>query len=228
MSDIAGEMTARLDEYSRTARLAPGLLLFLAPTATAIGAGAAEWPALTGLAVAAVVMGVPIALADWVRRRGQGLQTQLWNAWGGNPVVSSLRADGLIAERRRQALAQATGLPVNDLTHPEFEEAANNAVRQLITRTGAASQRYPLVFKENKAYGFARNLYAIRPLGLLISGLTIMAGGSLFLLAPITHLSPQLEVGLAQGWRQQLPHFGCFTLLRSESEPLLTTTETDS
>lgn len=197
MSDILSDMRARLDEYSRTAQLAPGLLLLLAPAATAIGAGAAEWPAVTGLTGAAVVMGLPIALAEWIRRRGQRLQTELWNAWGGNPVVSSLRADGLIAERRRQALAQATGLPVNDLTHPEFEEVANNAVKQLITRIRAVSQSYPLVFKENKAYGFARNLYASRRIGLRSSGVTIVAGGVLMVAS--THYAPIHTVGTGIG-----------------------------
>jgi hypothetical protein len=120
-------------------------------------------------------MGLPFALADWVRRRGQQLQSRLWAEWGGNPVVVAVREHGLIAQRRRTALAKATNLPLDDPDHPEFEEAAANAVRRLISATRDTS-RYPVIFAENKAYGFARNLLAIRDIGIRISVIALIAG----------------------------------------------------
>jgi hypothetical protein len=164
-----------IDAYSRTARLAPGLLLLLGPLVVAIGAGLSERPAAVTLTSAGGAMGLSLVLAEWVRRRGQRLQARLWAAWGGNPVVTALREDGLVARRRRNVLAAETGLPVNDPNHPDFEDAAANAVRRLISATRDVSQ-YPLVFAENKAYGFARNLLAIRPVGLSISALAVCAG----------------------------------------------------
>lgn len=164
-----------LDSYSRAARLAPGPLLLLGPFVLAVGAGLPKWPLVATLTSAGVTMGLSLALAEWVRRRGQRLQIRLWAAWGGNPVVTALREDGLVAQRRRKALAAATELPVDDPAHPDFDEAIDNAVRRLISATRDTS-RYPLVFAENKAYGFARNLLAIRAIGLWASILTVCAG----------------------------------------------------
>lgn len=175
MPAVLNVISSPFDSYSRTARLAPGLLLLLGPVAVAIGAGVREWPAASALAAIVGAMGLPLALAEWVRRRGQQLQVGLWARWGGNPVVAALRDDGLIARKRRDALAAATGLPLAEANHPDFEEAATNAVRQLISATRDTS-RYALVFAENKAYGFARNLLALRPIGVLLSSAAVVGG----------------------------------------------------
>lgn len=133
------------------------------------------WPGVTGLAAVVAGMGLPVALADWVRRRGQQLQEVLWSNWGGNPVVVALREDGLIASRRRNTLAEATGLPLRDPGHADFEESAANAVRLLISATRDTSQ-YALIFAENKAYGFARNTLAIQTVGIRLSTIGLIAG----------------------------------------------------
>jgi hypothetical protein len=168
MSDALAAISRQFDSYSRTARLKPGLLLILGPAAVAIGAGAPEWPAVTGLTTAVVGMGLPFAFADWIRRRGQRLQQELWSAWGGNPVVVALRGGDLVAQRRRAALAAATGLPLEDRDSPDFDEVAGNAVRRLISATRDTS-KYALIFVENKAYGFARNALAVRSIGVRVS-----------------------------------------------------------
>jgi hypothetical protein len=196
MPDILGSISPSLDSYSRTARLAPGLLLLLGPVAVGIGAGLPEWPAASGLAVAAVVTGLPVALADWVRRHGQQLQDRLWKKWGGNPVVVSLRQEGVIADQRRKALAEETELPVDDTNHPNFEHAAENAVRQLISACRDKSE-YPLVFAENKAYGFARNLLAVRKVGVYVSSVSLVIG--ILLVGLSTNLSELSKGGVILG-----------------------------
>jgi hypothetical protein len=175
MSDLFVRIFAQFDSYSRTARLSPVLLLLLGPVAVGIGVGVPQWPGASSLTAAVVIMGLPTALSDWVRRCGQQLQDRLWAKWGGNPVVISLSEEGLVARRRRKVLADATGLPVNDPSDPEFEEAIANAVRRLITATRDTST-YSLVFKENKAYGFARNLFAIRYVGVCSSSIVLIVG----------------------------------------------------
>lgn len=189
MSDVLDRISSQFDSYSRKARLAPGLLLLLGPVAVGIGVGVPEWPGASALAAAVAAMGLPFTLAGWVRRRGQLLQQRLWRNWGGNPVVVSLRGDGIVARRRRSKLAAATGLPIDDPTHPDFEEAAANAVRRLISATRDNS-RYPLVFAENKAYGFARNLLAVQDTGKIISAVALTAGaGSVGLSLTIEQIS---------------------------------------
>lgn len=196
MSDVLGRVAVRFDPYSRTARLAPGLLLLLAPVGVAIGAGAPEWPGATALAAAAAAMGLPVALADWVRRRGQRLQNRLWAAWGGNPVEAALLEEGLVARRRRGMLSKATGLPVHDPQDPNFDEAIANAVRRLISATRDTS-RHHLIFAENKNYGFARNLFAIRPVGLKVSFLSV--GGAIALVLVSIHSHAIRTIGAVLG-----------------------------
>lgn len=202
-----------LDSYSRTARLAPGLLLFLGPVAVAIGIGFPERPTVTMLATLVTAMGLPLALAEWVRRRGQLLQSRLWATWGGNPVVVALRGEGLIARRRRSALAAATGLPVDHPSHSAFEEAAANAVTRLISAIRDAS-RYPLVLAENKAYGFARNLLALRPVGLFVSALAVSAGIALIVIS--TQLDAISTPGTALGTAAAVAALGFWQWYPSE------------
>jgi hypothetical protein len=69
-------------------------------------------------------------------------------------------------------LATATGLPVDGLDHPDFEEAAANAVRLLISPTRDSS-RYPLVFTKNKSNGSLLTCLGIRPVGIYASGVAL-------------------------------------------------------
>ena len=196
MSDQPTWVAALINPYVRTARLVPGLLLVLGPIALGIGASASERPGITALRIATFGIGLPLALTEWVHRRGQRLQVRVWAKWGGNPVEAMLREEGRIARRRRDALAAATGLPVLDPQHQDFEEAISNAVRQLITATRDAAQ-YPLVFAENKNYGFARNLFALRPTGIWISALSVAIG--IALLAASTRLEELSTLGTTLG-----------------------------
>lgn len=175
MSDAYAKVLALFDSYSRTARLYPGLMLFLAPASVGVGLGISRWPEVTALGAVFVAAGMPLAIADWVRRRGQHLQSKLWNAWGGNPVLVELRKSGPVADRRRGKLAAATGFPLSDPDDLLFEETMTNAIRQLISATRDTS-KYPLVFQENKNYGFARNLLAIRSSGVRVSAAATFAG----------------------------------------------------
>jgi hypothetical protein len=200
MPDIFEGIGGWFDPYSRTARLAPGLLLLLGPVAVVVCAGASQLP-ITGLLVAtAVSAGLPLALAEWVRRRGQQLQRDLWDVWGGEPAVSRLESNSLMARRRRAALAHATALPaLLDPSHPEFRETAAYAVRQLIAATRDVD-RYNLIFAENKLYGFSRNLLGIRSYGVRISSVACLAAlivVSLGIFLPSTFSVAESVVGLA-------------------------------
>jgi hypothetical protein len=182
MSDLAGKLFTGFDAYSRTARLTPGLLMLVAPAAVAIGAGAAAWPGATLVLSLLVVAGGQLPLAEWVRRKGQGLQRRLWEEWGGDPVTRALREDGPVAARRRGALARATRLPVDDTEDRDFDQAMQAAVRRLIDSTRDPA-RFSLVQEENRAYGFARNVMAIRTPGLILAGVSLAAGILLVALA---------------------------------------------
>jgi hypothetical protein len=82
---------------------------------------------------------------------------------------------GPVAEQRRARLAKATGLPLENMSGPHFDEALENGVRRLITAT-RDRDRYGLVFEENRNYGFARNILSLRPMGLWLSAITLAIG----------------------------------------------------
>lgn len=186
MSDIYSRIFGPFDSYSRTARLTPALLLIAAPIIVLTSVGVSTWPLARTLLAVFISLGIPLLLMDWVRRRGQGLQKKLWQKWGGNPVISHLRDDGLIPRKRRKLLADQTSLPLNDPVHPEWEPAMDNAIRRLISATRNRSQ-YPLVFAENKNYGFARNMLAVRSIGIYASIIALLI--SIILIA-ISCVSP--------------------------------------
>lgn len=182
MSELLGKFFATFDAYSRVAHLGPVVLLLPAPVAVAVGAGVtgptlsevSDWPLAFVLLGVTVILGLPVAAAQWVRMRGKRLQDEhLWPAWGGNPVEASLCSDGVVATRRRKVLAESTGLPVDDLAHPERAELMDNAVGQLISRTRVG---WPRVFDELRWYGLARNLLGIRKVGIGVSTVSLLAG----------------------------------------------------
>ena len=175
MSDAVRALSTRFDGYSRAARLRPALLVLLGPLSVSAGVGIAASPLVTALATAASALGLSYVLSEWVRRRGQALQEDLWAKWGGGRVALALKSLGLVAEQRRRRLAAATLLPVDHIDHPEFDNLLDNAISRLITATRDTS-RYKLVFVENKAYGFARNILAIRQVGVAVSALSVGCG----------------------------------------------------
>lgn len=185
MSDTVARLFSGFDGYARAARLTPGLLMLVAPAAVVIGAGATSWPDATVLVSLLVVAGAQIPLSEWVRRRGQRLQQRLWTKWEGDPVSLALRDQGAVADRRRSALGQATGLPVGDVDHPEFDTAIRAAVRRLIDAT-RDKDRYGLIHEENRAYGFARNLFGIRTPALVLACLSSLVGAVLIAVATWT------------------------------------------
>ncbi len=153
------------DGYERRARLSPGLLMLLGPVFAGLVFGLGELPVVSSLIGLLSIVGAPVALAGWVRERGQRAQGELWASWGGPPTHVSLRGSNDIARRRRKKLSKLTHLK---LTPGSSEEDLNQAVRMLIRLTQDKSQ-HPLVFEENRNYGFMRNLYGIRRYGIWLS-----------------------------------------------------------
>lgn len=173
-----------LDEYERHARLVPGLLVLVPVALVAVGIGFAEYPQLTAFAGVIVALGGPVVLASVVRDRGLALQSKLFASWGGPPTTQLLRLSGPDPDRtRRRSLTEdVTGISLptapEEADDPGLADAQYEAaVRDLRNRTYNRTE-YPLVFAENKNYGFARNMRAMRPWGLTMAALGMIAAGS--------------------------------------------------
>lgn len=170
-----------MDDYDRTARLVPGLLVVLPIAIVLIGLGVRENPLSATLSVVAVTVGAPLVLAKHVRRRGRKLEKRLIAEWGGLPTTRLLVPEpdgsiGALRQQRRRNVERISGIrlpsegKLSSLESEEFEAA----IRTLRAKT-ADRVAFPQVYAENKSYGFERNLKGVRAEGLVVSAISAAA-----------------------------------------------------
>ena len=169
----------KFDTYTLQARLMPAYLTLLP-----IGVGLQVWlpeEAILERLATIIVSPAPIALllSQLGRDRGYMLQKQLWADWGGAPTTQLLRHRG---ESQNPVTRELNRMNIRrlfpDLHVPTAgEEAADPAAadhnyeaatKKLISMTRDRN-RFPLVYKENVNYGFRRNLWGLKPIGLILS-----------------------------------------------------------
>jgi hypothetical protein len=165
------------DHYSFRARLQPALLALL-PAAVGIfawtGPGVKWQSALWTLFGTA---GGTYFLAILARNFGKQIEPDLWLSWGGSPTTQLLRHSGVgnpvMRERWHKYLSKLLGKPF-----PTVQEEANDfvgadniynaAIKLLINKT-RDTKKFHLIYKENVQYGYCRNLYAMRVMGIMFS-----------------------------------------------------------
>jgi hypothetical protein len=184
-----GQLTMRLglskilDPYDLTARLVPGLLVLVPAIFCIAVLYGAKNPIAVALASVLATCGGPYLLSSFVRTWGQRAQERLYRQWGGQPTTLLLRhgQDHLppqTKQRYRELAASRLGI---ELPNPDAEAsdpvsadhafaAAADALRPLTNDKRA----FPFVFKELVAYGFNRNAYGSRWIGLGVSLATIL------------------------------------------------------
>ena len=166
-------MEIKFDTYSFRARVLP-VYLTLAPVVLLLASVAPSGFKLPiGGAVALVFAAVSFLLSQIGADFGKRLEKGLWTNWGGPPTTRFLRHGNHefneVTRGRVHAKLRARGLHVP--THEEQEQdqcAADthyeSCTEDLIRRT-RDTRRFPLVFKELTAYGFRRNLFALKVFG---------------------------------------------------------------
>lgn len=174
-----------LDAYSRRARLAPAALVAAPAIVLAGGSLAAleQDGAIFGFLLAAAML----VLCGLVRSRGRDVEPGLWRQWGGPPTTRRLRWSGPTSEhsqQRRHVLLE--GILGESLPSRAEEEAApEDADRRYETAVATLRdltrrrEDFPLVAEENADYGFRRNTFGLKPLGLAIAVATGVAAVSL-------------------------------------------------
>jgi hypothetical protein len=193
------------DTYNRRARLFPGFTITLPISILAVVMVTTKpvwWSAAVLLLGAS---GASYFGSQLVRSAGRRKEKQLWASWGGAPTTQLLRFRGasnrVEVQRRHSQLARL--LP--DLSIPdEATELANPtradehyeaAVRALIERTRDRAG-FERVFDELCQYGFRRNLWGCRRLGLWLASLGLAATVALAILRVTDVFSASL-LGLA-------------------------------
>jgi hypothetical protein len=170
------------DMYSYRARVLPALLTLLPVFLTAL----VLYPIIySGIGAAAgslaVACGVLWFFANVVRARGRGAERTLLAKWDGLPTTRMLRhRDSALDEQTKARYHSFLSSRVRGLRLPNLDQerkdpnAADSVYRSSVkwllefTRNRTL---FPLVFSENISYGFRRNLFAAKSIGL---GLTFL------------------------------------------------------
>lgn len=194
-----------LDRYDVNARLKPALLVLLP-----VFAAVAFWipPARTG--VGAVISlcsacGLLYLMAQTARRRGRSVERRMGDKAGRKHSARLLtHADGTFAaetKERYHAYLRRHGLSVST---PEEEKVSpdtalsrtSSAVDWLLEHTRPNAKK-SLLFSENVAYGYHRNLYGMKPIALLVAITTIAGHGALlWFFRPLDETTLWIGLGL--------------------------------
>jgi len=210
LSELDKYLTQIKDPYERRARLLPGLLVIVPLIVALAGRFGARHPVLIATASVIGSCGGMYALPSIVRGRGKALEDQLTAAWGGMPTTIALRhrdpfLDSISKRRYHELITRKLGIA---MPTPE-EEAADPAAADDVY-VGATKRlreltrgNKGLVFKENIAYGFHRNMLAMKPAGVVICLVVIlyatMQTGVLSAHPPFLELDKLKGLGLAAG-----------------------------
>jgi hypothetical protein len=124
-----------------------------------------------------------ILAAELTRDAGKRLEPGLWAGWGGSPTLRRMRFDSefppnQVSDRHRR-LEQLLGRRLPDARGEAADPAGadvayEEAIYALRERT-RDRDRFELLFRENVAYGFRRNLLGIRRWGILAACIGLIA-----------------------------------------------------
>ena len=166
------------DEYTRKARLYPVLIVALPLIVLAAALFPDGIPGGKMLSSLFMLCGGSMLFAQVGRDLGKRKEPWLFDLWGGKPTTRMLRhRDASNTEQlsvRHEALAHLC-TPVRIPTAEEervdsmrADKIYETCVGMLIERT-RDKEKFHLLFEENCNYGFRRNLWGMKPLGITVS-----------------------------------------------------------
>lgn len=174
------------DDYNRKARLAPALFVSLPIALIAIAFFSDKVWSWGGLVSVFVWFGVLRFLAQLAREMGKTKQDELYNEWGGKPTTYFLRhrttRNKVELARRHSKLHELTGQPMptqaEELADPDLaDQTYDTCVQFLLSKTRDHSKFF-LLYEENCNYGFRRNLFGMKPLGITTSFIGVLFLGA--------------------------------------------------
>lgn len=177
----------------------PGLLVALPLLVPLVSVYGPHHPVLTGVLGLLGGCGAMYALASIARGRGKKLEEMLVKEWGGMPTTIALRhrdvsvLDSVSKRRYHDAIASKLGIMM-----PTAEEEAADPAWADDIYIGATKRLRELtrgdknlLLKENIAYGFHRNMLAMKPVGVVVCILSLMYG---LIIAKVIEFAPPVFV----------------------------------
>ena len=173
---------AALDEYSRHARLKPAFLVVLPLGLVVSIFGLKASVVLAAFSGPLATVGLTFLLAQIGRDFGKRKEAHLYSLWGGKPSIAKMRhrdptVNKHTRERYHQKAQLLLGLSLPDVTSeqsdPKAADALYEAFSNLLLERTRDRKRFPLIFQELVNYGFRRNLWGMKPIGLTLSLLCV-------------------------------------------------------
>ena len=175
------------DSYERKARLYPALLL-VAPVVTAgVAMLSAKLSGVQTLGAAVVGCGGAFLLTQLARDAGKKGEKALFEKWGGLPSVAifrhrDTRLDAITKARYHRKLAEL----VKDAKAPSVEQeqadptaadAVYTAWSNYLRVNTRDTKKFLLLFQENVNYGYRRNVWGLRTIGIASSLVSFLVCG---------------------------------------------------
>ncbi len=215
------DLKGLFDAYSRQARLYPALLTLLPLLLTLLA-----WvPALVTidqlLIGIAVACGVLYFLSDVARTAGKRLEPKLLEEWGGWPTTIWLRHSDnhLSAEVKRRYHSFLSSRPATAAMPTQEEEKQDPATSDeryaasvMWLKEQCRGADFALVHRENAIYGFRRNLLGLKPIGVGICGIVLVAPLLITLATPGASVSQLFRLLTEAYVTLPLPEFGALVV----------------
>lgn len=170
-------MEIKLSTYSTKARLLPALIVVLPISIATLclnPEGISGWSVLWSLLVTS---GGTFLISELGRDMGKRKEKDLYEKWGGKRSTRLLRhnknPNQTLLIRRHEKLNKLVKIKLptaeeEELNKDEADEIYETCVRYLCNKT-RDTKKFPLVFKELCSYGFRRNLWGMKSLGITFS-----------------------------------------------------------
>ncbi|PKN30965.1 MAG: hypothetical protein CVU64_01025 [Deltaproteobacteria bacterium HGW-Deltaproteobacteria-21] len=179
------QFVSGLDEYSVKARLRPALLIALPLLFATLSLFPAGITGLSTIVSLFVWAGASILLSQMGREWGKRKEPGLYADWGGQPSIRMLRhrdaANKRILARyhaKLERLIPDVRIPTAEMEKddPKGADDVYDACCAFLRAKTRDRKVFPLIFEENVNYGFRRNLWGMRPLGIIasLSGIVVI------------------------------------------------------
>ena len=159
-----------LDSYEIKARVYPALLMFVPILVFVFAFMYDSWEVVQDFVASLVSLALIPFLSQLARDKGKEKQERLFAEMGRMPSAYIFEySNSLInkkeKERMHQKMSNLTGIfspgERGELENPNYAEEVYELWSEYLRKNTRDKDRFPLVFEENRNYGFRRNLWGV-------------------------------------------------------------------
>lgn len=169
------------DPYDRQARATPALMVVLPLLLPVVAHYGLKHTALTAILAVLSSCGAIYTLSSIARGRGKALEANLIAEWGGLPTTIALRhrdkhMDSVTKRGYHEAIASKLNITMFSAEQERLDpDAADEAYKAVGVKLRELTRNdKKLLLKENIAYGFHRNMVAMKPIGAFVCVVAMM------------------------------------------------------